>query len=473
MTRSRPPEASPPGTSAETPATEALTAEVIADAEPFARRAGSAPTQSATVLAGEAAGTSGGVPERAGKKYVWFMVLATFGAYVALVTPIALSLAVRVQQLVPGHEEVLGYVTGVGAGAGALVSPFVGMLSDRTRSRWGRRRPYLIGGAALGMIALFVIAAAPTVWILGLGWVMVQLGWGNVGVVLLYTQADRLSEEQRGRVAGLAGSMQMIAPVVGALIASALVWDNYLLLLVPGTVGAVFVALYVIRVNDDDSRDLPVGDPLNAGAFLRNLVFSPRRYPDFAWNWLGRLLFNFGVTFATTFTTFFFASRLDKKVEEIAGFVAALSAAGVLAAAVGALGGGWLSDRLRMRRQFVLVSGVLFAAGALIQAFGPSLAALFAGALVTSVGLGAFSAVDQALVLDVLPERDTDAGRFLGINGYATAVPQAVGPLLASPLLLIGAADADKNYGLLFVIAAGCAVAGGLIVISKVRVPAS
>jgi MFS family permease len=126
-----------------------------------------------------------------------------------------------------------------------------------------------------------------------------------------------------------------------------------------------------------------------------------------------------------------------------------------------------------MRRQFVLVSGVLFAAGALIQAFGPNLAALFAGALVTSVGLGAFSAVDQALVLDVLPERDTDAGRFLGINGYATAVPQAVGPLLASPLLLIGAADADKNYGLLFLIAAGSAVVGGLIVISKVRVPAS
>ena len=40
-------------------------------------------------------------------------------------------------------------------------------------------------------------------------------------------------------------------------------------------------------------------------------MFNPRRYPDFAWNWLARLLFMTGVTFATTFTSLFFASRLS------------------------------------------------------------------------------------------------------------------------------------------------------------------
>ncbi|GHG14529.1 MULTISPECIES: MFS transporter [Amycolatopsis] len=428
------------------------------------------PAGNPAATADPAAGLPPSRPAGAGRKYVWLMVLGIFGSYVALVTPIAISLAIRVQQLAPGREEILGYILGAGAAASALASPFIGMLSDRTRSRLGRRRPYIIGCTVLGTFALVVLAAAPNVWVLALGWILVQLGWGNVGVVLVYTQADRLSAEQRGRVAGLAGSTQMIAPIVGSLIASALVWNNFLLFLVPGAVGVVFAALYVIRVNDDDSRNLPAGDRLSVGAVLRNLVFSPRRYPSFAWNWLGRLLFNTGVTFATTFTTFFFAARLGKKVEEIAGFVAILSAAGVLAAALGALGGGWLSDRLRRRRQFVLVAGVLFGAGTLTQAFGPSLAVLFAGSLMTSVGIGAFSAVDQALVLDVLPERDTDAGRFLGINGYSTAIPQAIAPLLASPILLIGTTGTDKNYLLLFVIAAACAVLGGLIVITKVRV---
>ncbi|SNS68906.1 hypothetical protein SAMN05216276_10146 [Streptosporangium subroseum] len=53
----------------------------------------------------------------------------------AFVTPIAISLAIRVTQLAPGHEEYLGYII-----AAVLAAPLFGMLSDRTRTRLGRRR---------------------------------------------------------------------------------------------------------------------------------------------------------------------------------------------------------------------------------------------------------------------------------------------------------------------------------------------
>src|SRR4051812_42040041 len=72
---------------------------------------------------------------KVGSRYIWFMVLAQFGVFVAFITPIAISLAVRVGELAPGREEYLGYVTGAGALAVMLTAPLFGTLSDRTRTR--------------------------------------------------------------------------------------------------------------------------------------------------------------------------------------------------------------------------------------------------------------------------------------------------------------------------------------------------
>ncbi|WP_207455300.1 MFS transporter [Herbiconiux sp. SYSU D00978] len=393
------------------------------------------------------------------------MVLAQFGVFVAFITPLAISLAIRVQELAPGHEEYLGYITGAGAFVVMLTSPFFGVFSDRTRTRIGRRRPWMIAGMFVGVISLFVMALAPTVPVLGLGWILAQLGWGQVLSNLQISTADRLPESQRGKVAGLTGFATQIAPVFGVIIAGSFTTQNVLLFILPGIVGVVFVTLFVTLVHEDDSRGNTFGDKLNAVTLLGKYLYNPRRYPDFSWNWLGRFLFYFGLTLNTTFTAFFFASKLGVAVTDVAGLIGTLGAVGILAVTVGAIGGGFLSDRLRRRRLFVLAGGAVFAAGAVLMAFAPDLPLLFVGSLLTSVGIGAFSAVDQALLLDVLPERDTDAGRFMGITGFATSIPQAVAPLIAPLFLAIGAVGDAKNYTLLYVVAAAITLLGGLVVL--------
>jgi Na+/melibiose symporter-like transporter len=37
----------------------------------------------------------------------------------------------------------------------AIIDPSIGLISDRTRSRWGRRRPYIFIGAPLGGLAFW------------------------------------------------------------------------------------------------------------------------------------------------------------------------------------------------------------------------------------------------------------------------------------------------------------------------------
>lgn len=397
---------------------------------------------------------------KVGARYIWFMVLAQFGVFVAFITPLAISLAIRVAQLAPAHQEYLGYITGAGALAVMITGPFLGVASDRTRTSIGRRRPFMIAGTLLGVVSLVVMAQAPSVLILGAGWVLAQLGWGQVLSNLQISTADRLPESQRGKVAGLTGFATQIAPVFGVVIAGGFAADPLMLFLVPGAVGVVLVALFVLLVHEEDSRGM-VLHRLRLRGLLAKYLYNPKHHPDFSWNWLGRFLFYFGLTLNTTFTAFFFADRLGIAVDQVAGIIATLGAAGVLATTAGAIGGGFLSDRLRRRRVFVLLGGALMAAGMVLMAFSTALPVLIAGSLTTSVGLGLFAAVDQALLLDVLPEKDTDAGRFMGITGFATSIPQSVAPLIAPLFLAVGAAGAQKNYTLLFIVAAVLVLLGG------------
>ena len=44
--------------------------------------------------------------------------------------------------------------------SGALVQPYVGMKSDNCRITWGKRRPFIVGGAAATIMSLMVLAWA-------------------------------------------------------------------------------------------------------------------------------------------------------------------------------------------------------------------------------------------------------------------------------------------------------------------------
>ena len=399
------------------------------------------------------------------RRYIWLMVAAQFGVFLAFITPLGISLAIRVAQLAPGHEQYLGYITGIGAVVPVVFGPLLGVLSDRTRTRLGRRRPFMVAGTAVGVVSLLVMALAPSVAVLGVGWVLAQLGWGQVLAGLMNSQADRLPESQRGKVAGLAGFATLVAPVAGVLLVGPFTGQSLLMFLLPGAVGVVLVGLFVGFVHEPDSRRMPIADPLTVRALAGKYVFNPRRYPGYSWNWLSRFLFYFGLTLNTTFTAFFLASRLGIGIQDVAGTLAVLSGLGVLATSAGALGGGLLSDKLARRRVFVLIAGCIFAAGAVTMVVSASVPLLFAGSLTTSLGLGMFSAVDQALALDVLPERDTDAGRFMSIMGFATAIPQSVAPVLAPAFLAVGTVGGEKNYTLLYLVSAAFTILSGFVVL--------
>lgn len=392
---------------------------------------------------------------------------ATFGASLAGVVPMVFSLAVRLGEIAPGDEHLYGYVIGAGQLVALVSAPLTGVLSDRSRSRWGRRRPFTLLGLVMGLVALPVLAAAPNVAALTIGWMLTTFGWGTAGGSVGNLLADRLPRHQRGTVSAVANVSGQVAPVVGVTLAGRFATDSWLLFLVPGLVGGALIAIFLVYIREEPApADRPRG-PLSWGALVRSYLFDPRRYPAFAWAWLGRALFFFGLSLTSSFTTYFYAQRLDVSVVEVAPTLAMLSAVGIVAATLGSTVAGWASDRKGARHVWTALGGGAFAAGALVSASAQDLRTLAGGAVVSAIGLAVFGTVGGALTMDILPERATQAGRYLGINAFSQKVPAAIAPLIAPSLLLLAGRDAD--YGVLYIAGAAFAVLGAVIIALKAR----
>lgn len=390
------------------------------------------------------------------------IVAAAFGSGLALVVPMAYSLAVRLADLAPGSERALGYVLGMGAVCSLLAAPLTGIVSDRTRSRWGRRRPFAALGIVIGLAGVPVLTFATNIPVLAVGWALTSIGWGTAGNSVGNLVAERVPERQRGKVSGLTNLAGQIAPVVGILLAGTVAESTLLLFLVPAAVGAGLILLFIVWVPEADSRRLRFEQPLTGRGLVTSLVFNPRLHPDFALVWIGRFMFSFGLSLTVAYGTYFYAQRLGVPVTQVATVMALVSAIGVAAAGAGALGGGWVSDRWGDRRTWTAMSAVVFAAGCAISALSWSLPLLIVGALVSNLGIAAFGSVGQALVLDLLPHRATQAGRFLAIASFSQRLPSAIAPL-AAPLFLAVAGSARAQYTALYLTSAGCALLGGAV----------
>lgn len=394
------------------------------------------------------------------------LVAATFGSGMAMIVPMAYSLAVRLDELAPGRTDLLGYLLGIGSAATLIVAPLTGILSDRTRSRWGRRRPFTVVGIVLGAAAIPIMALAPDVVTLAAGWVLSTVGWNTAGGSIGNWQADRLPARQRGKVSGMTGLTMQISPVVGILLVGLFRSDTLLVFAIPAAFGVLTAMAFVVFARDPDTRHIVHPHVLTLGRIIRSYAFHPRAFPDFTWNWVGRFVFFLGLTFTTSFTVFFYAQRLALSVPDVAGVMAITSALSIGTASIGSLGGGWLSDRSGRRRPLIVVGAALFASGCGVSAFAQDLPTLIVGTMLSSLGIATFSAVGQALSLDVLPNRETEAGRYMAITLFAQKIPGVLSPLIAPLVLGLGGGE---NFFALYLVASLLALVGGVTIAAGVR----
>ncbi|MFK0225204.1 MFS transporter [Streptomyces sp. NPDC090303] len=394
------------------------------------------------------------VPVEAG--WTASLSLATLAVFMAFMTPIQILLPLQLEHLDPHDKNTaLSLVTGLGALVAVLANPLAGAWSDRTTSRFGRRRPWIVGGALVGAVGLAATASQHTVAGVAVGWCLAQLGLNAMLAGVTTPIADRVPLGQRAVVSGWTGLMQSVGLVLGALITT---------LLVTG-VGAGYVTLALLTVALALPFALRQTEPVlprelrpafDGRAFARSFWVSPRRHPDFGWAWLTRFLINLGNALGTLYLFYFLADAV--RYGDPGTGVLILTVVYTLCAALTAVPVGVLSDRAGRRKGFVVLCSLVMAAAALLLALVHTWPSALAAAAVLGGGYGIYLAVDQALVTQVLPAA-ADRAKDLGVINIANSGPQVLAPALAAPVIAhLG------GYTGLYAVAALVILAGGLLV---------
>lgn len=392
--------------------------------------------------------------------------VAGTGLFCGWFGPIQVLLGLQAAALTPDHKEAtLTLVTGVGAAVSTLANPVAGALSDRTRSRRGRRVPWVVGGALVGALGLVVLALAQSVPVMVLGWCIVQAGLNGTLAGLTAAVPDLVPVEQRGLVSGVVGMTQTLGIVIGTAVASLVAGIGAAYLVLAVLVLAA-IAPFALR-----SGDRPVTGPIRpwpgGRAFLAGFWISPRRHPDFAWAWLTRFLATISNSICTFYLLYFLTDAVRVEDPEGGVLVLTLIYAAVLVAT--AMVAGAASDRIGRRKPFVMWSGLLMSAAAAVLAFVQTWPAALVGAVVLGVGYGVYISVDFALITQVLPSAG-DRARDLGVINIANALPQVLAPALAGPLITWYAANSTytAGYRTLYLLAAAFGVAAALL-ITRIR----
>ena len=402
---------------------------------------------------------------RAPARVVVTMAIAQFGLFVALLAPVTVSLALKTQTLFAGDTGAAAVanaqVLSIAAFFALIANPVFGRLSDLTTARFGRRRTWMAVGLVFFVISQLVVAIAPSVPVLLVGWCLAQIAGNAILAPLLATIADQVPHEQRGSVSANVGVMQNLGILVAAYIASLFVSNMLALFLVPALIAVVTVGLYCLVLPDQRLTERPeLGGWV---ALLKTFWVNPLQHRDFGWAWVSRFLMTLAVFFFITFRLFYLQAEVGLPAAEAAQVLTLGVLLYTIALVITAKIGGWLSDRLNRRKIFVIVSTVIVCIGLAMLAHATTVPAFYAVEVVMGIGYGVYVAVDTALVIDVLPNPD-DAAKDLGVLNIANALPQSLAPAIGAVLLGIGGV-AGSNYTALFWAAGITAVIGALTII--------
>jgi len=400
-------------------------------------------------------------PERVGWPFISLYALAYLSTSLVFIAPLLVTLALKVNSLV-GIEQAprsLGLIAGLGSLLAVVANPFFGKMSDRTSSRFGMRRPWMVTGLLGGSVGTLLVALAPNVAVVLVGWCIAQVLFNALLAAMVAVLPDQVPADQRGLVAGILGVCLPIASVGGTFVVKLFTGHLLAMFLAPCAIGGFFILLFAARLQD---RRLARADrpPWSIREFASTFYVDPRRSPDFAWAFVSRFLFLLAYGFLITYQAYYLLEQIGSAEDEVPEqiFLATLVQSTAVVAA--SLIGGRVSDRTGRRRIFVLTASVVYGLALFVIASANDFSVVLVGMAIGGLGFGIYTAVDLALVADVLPDPAT-AAKDLGVFNIAGALPFSLAPAIAPAILTIG----GGSYSVLYTVAGVSAIIGAAAIL--------
>lgn len=323
-------------------------------------------------------------------------------------------------------------VTTIGSFFSMLAQPVAGQISDRTRSRFGRRAPWIFLGSLAGGLALVGLAFADSLVGVVIAWTLVQITYNFAQGPLSAVMPDRVPLNRRGTFAALSGIGLMVGALGGQIVGSLFLGSIAAGYVTFAVFSLVILTLFIVFNPDHPSSDL-APEPFKLADFLRTFWVNPVEHPDFFWAFTGRLLLYTGYFAVTGYQFFLLTDYFGiENPGEVIPMLGLISLAGILIATVAS---GPLSDRFGRRKPFVFASSLVTGLALVVPWVWPDLTAWMIMTFIAGLGFGMFQAVDTALMSEVLPSAKSFA-KDLGVVNIAATLPQTLAPAVAGAIVL-------------------------------------
>jgi MFS family permease len=369
----------------------------------------------------------------------WFGIQTIWGGLNQIVIP------QRLDDLSPATQGLmLAIITTAGAVAPIIVQPTVGMISDYTITRWGRRKPYIAIGAVLDVVFLVGLALSNEFVAMVAFYFLLQVSSNFAQGPFQGYVPDLVPAKQVGTASGLMGMMLVGGTIAGVGIATVGGgFDRQFVLatIVLGVVELVTALVVISTVNE--GRRGPQRTQSWFGVARSAWGRDILREANVLWLLLVRLLF-LGAYNSTIVAIAYFERSHGQpdRVAETTVFIGT-SIVGVCTLAA-AYPGGRLSDRIG-RRPTIWIAAAIAAVGLFGVAFAPTPELGIAAFVPFGIGMGLFLSADWALMSDVIPKHTS--GRYMGILNAGTAMAGPVFIIIAGPVQDLVGANLSEGLG--------------------------
>jgi MFS family permease len=363
---------------------------------------------------------------------------------------------------------ILGALVGITTCVAVVANVLAGIISDHTRSRFGRRRPILIGGMLLAIpFLLFPVLFHPTLLIVCLSYLGMQVFTNVSAAAFQPTLADFIPPEQRGVSAGLKGLFTLAGAAIGVGGITALFAANqrvlaYLLIPLFFTFTTLLNA-FAMRKYD---KPTPEVSHLKLGHLLIDMFRIQRRSNGFFWFIFGSFLIYIGVSGFQFFGVYYIETILHITNQNIlASTVVIVGLISLLVSMVFSIGAGILSDKVG-RRNIIIASALLAAVVGLIFPIARTLSIFLIFAALYSASSGVILSVDTALTSDLVPQKE--AGKYMAYANLATGLSNVVAPPIFGLILNFQGAPTLTSFILFFIVSAIAYIGSALVMLLKV-----
>jgi len=367
--------------------------------------------------------------------------ISSFGFTITLVTNI-LSPSIfghKVLELASPntHNTLLGYTTFAGALLSMFTLPLIGVLSDRTKTKYGQRLPFFLAGSLLLGANLFLIIYARSAGMFFFGVVLYYITNDIIFGPWMALYPDLVPHTQRGEAAGVRALLDILALIIGRQLAGQLIGQMDTLgqtaLVIIISVPIVFMAFSLI-VTWRATRDIgfphhPKNQPPIAQALKNMYRVDLKTYPAFRWWFINRFFYWSAFNIMGTFLLFFIIDVLYLSEPEAQKYLANLAMVIGISILFIAIPAGKIADRVG-RKPIVIWSGIIAVLGTAYILIVRDLNLLMFGGLLIGASAGIYISSNFALITDIVPQ--DEAARYMGVAGIASAAGSACARLMGA-----------------------------------------